>query len=188
MLARNRFLLLVVVGGVVLAIVSVSLQFSTSSGEGLSLGKSRKRVFPVTQTQEPDPISEAYSYCNTPNRTEQDTTSSSIHHLIKLLSVHVMIRHGDRYPLYYIPKTKRPPINCTLSVSRYTVLFHLILRVLVGSGGSVPLPENYCEVSEMCVLLLWRKDAMQFRDVPIRVFGTRSYSESFDLEDLPKLL
>ncbi|XP_036067087.1 2-phosphoxylose phosphatase 1, partial [Oryzias melastigma] len=154
MLARNRFLLLVVVGGVVLAIVSVSLQFlnltpaapmvekrpATSSGEGLSLGKSRKRVFPVTQTQEPDPISEAYSYCNTPNRTEQAWEGHSPADY-KLLSVHVMIRHGDRYPLYYIPKTKRPPINCTLSVSRYTVLFHLILRVLVGSGGSVPLPE-----------------------------------------------
>jgi len=32
-------------------------------------GKSRKRVFP--RTEEPDPISEAYGYCNTPNRTEQ---------------------------------------------------------------------------------------------------------------------
>ncbi|KAG7260071.1 hypothetical protein CRUP_036831 [Coryphaenoides rupestris] len=32
-----------------------------------------------------------------------------------LLSVQVMIRHGDRYPLYSIPKTKRPTIDCTLS-------------------------------------------------------------------------
>lgn len=29
-----------------------------------------------------------------------------------------MIRHGDRYPLYAIPKTKRPAIDCTLSPSR----------------------------------------------------------------------
>lgn len=34
-------------------------------------GKNRKRVFPVPHTQEPNPISEAYGYCNTPNRTEQ---------------------------------------------------------------------------------------------------------------------
>lgn len=34
-------------------------------------GKSRKRVFPMPHTQEPNPISEAYGYCNTPNRTEQ---------------------------------------------------------------------------------------------------------------------
>lgn len=33
--------------------------------------KSRKRVFPVHHNQEPDPVFEAYSYCNTPNRTEQ---------------------------------------------------------------------------------------------------------------------
>ena len=38
----------------------------------------------------------------------------------KLLSAQVMIRHGDRYPLYSIPKTKRPAIDCTLSTSRYT--------------------------------------------------------------------
>ncbi|KAI4901862.1 hypothetical protein NFI96_001750 [Prochilodus magdalenae] len=36
----------------------------------------------------------------------------------KLLSVHVMIRHGDRYPLYSIPQTKRPAIDCTLSPYR----------------------------------------------------------------------
>ena len=35
-----------------------------------------------------------------------------------LLSVQVMIRHGDRYPLYSIPKTKRPTIDCTLSPNR----------------------------------------------------------------------
>lgn len=36
----------------------------------------------------------------------------------KLLSVQVMIRHGDRYPLYSIPKTRKPPIDCILSPSR----------------------------------------------------------------------
>lgn len=40
-------------------------------GVGVALGKSRKRVFPVPHSQEPNPISEAYGYCNTPNRTEQ---------------------------------------------------------------------------------------------------------------------
>ncbi|KPP57788.1 hypothetical protein Z043_124452 [Scleropages formosus] len=36
----------------------------------------------------------------------------------KLLSVQVLIRHGDRYPLYAIPKTKRPAIDCTLDPHR----------------------------------------------------------------------
>lgn len=40
----------------------------------------------------------------------------------KLLSVQVMIRHGDRYPLYSIPKTKRPAIDCTLSISKYAYI------------------------------------------------------------------
>ncbi|XP_014857232.1 PREDICTED: 2-phosphoxylose phosphatase 1 isoform X2 [Poecilia mexicana] len=79
--------------------------------------KSRKRVFPVHHTQEPDPVFEAYSYCNTPNRTEQAWEGHSPADY-KLLSVHVMIRHGDRYPLYSIPKTRRPSIDCTLSASR----------------------------------------------------------------------
>lgn len=39
-------------------------------------------------------------------------------HYFKLVSVHVLIRHGDRYPLYAIPKTKRPEIDCTLVSSR----------------------------------------------------------------------
>lgn len=46
--------------------------FQAADGDvGVVLGKSRKRVFPVPHTQEPNPISEAYGYCNTPNRTEQ---------------------------------------------------------------------------------------------------------------------
>ena len=39
-------------------------------------------------------------------------------HHFKLVSVHVFIRHGDRYPLYAIPKTKRPEIDCTLVANR----------------------------------------------------------------------
>lgn len=39
-------------------------------------------------------------------------------HHFKLVSVHVFIRHGDRYPLYVIPKTKRPEIDCTLVANR----------------------------------------------------------------------
>lgn len=48
----------------------------------------------------------------------------------KLLSVHVMIRHGDRYPLYSIPKTKRPSIDCSLSASRYPVT---VTRVTIST-------------------------------------------------------
>lgn len=44
-------------------------------------------------------------------------TGHAPHHY-KLISVHVFIRHGDRYPLYAIPKTKRPEIDCTLVASR----------------------------------------------------------------------
>ncbi|XP_032401373.1 2-phosphoxylose phosphatase 1 isoform X1 [Xiphophorus hellerii] len=133
MLARNRFLFLVVVGGAVLAVLSFSLQFlnliptspmldeqTVQAADGGFRGlqaKSRKRVFPVHHNQEPDPVFEAYSYCNTPNRTEQAWEGHSPVDY-KLLSVHVMIRHGDRYPLYAIPKTRRPSIDCTLSASR----------------------------------------------------------------------
>lgn len=39
-------------------------------------------------------------------------------HHFKLVSAHVFIRHGDRYPLYAIPKTKRPEIDCTLVANR----------------------------------------------------------------------
>lgn len=39
-------------------------------------------------------------------------------HYFKLISVHVLIRHGDRYPLYAIPRTKRPDIDCTLMPNR----------------------------------------------------------------------
>ncbi|KAJ4935814.1 hypothetical protein JOQ06_017341 [Pogonophryne albipinna] len=90
---------------------------AADGGVGGAVGKSRKRVFPAPHTLEPNPIAEAYSYCNTPNRTEQAWEGHSPADY-KLLSVQVMIRHGDRYPLYYIPKTKRPAIDCTLSTSR----------------------------------------------------------------------
>ncbi|KAM3874850.1 2-phosphoxylose phosphatase 1 [Diretmus argenteus] len=176
MLARNRFLLLVVVGGAVLAIVSLSLQFlnlipSTPIAEEWPLqpldggvrvgqGKSRKRVFPVPHTDAPDPVSEAYSYCNTPNRTEQAWEGHSPVDY-KLLSVQVMIRHGDRYPLYYIPKTKRPAIDCTLSPGRkpsHPMLSSFISHMGQGGRGhwestlgSVPrLPSHTaCEMGEL---------------------------------------
>ncbi|XP_023280791.1 2-phosphoxylose phosphatase 1 isoform X1 [Seriola lalandi dorsalis] len=176
MLARNRFLLLVVVGGAALAIISLSLQFlnlipttpiveerpfqAIDGGLGVAVGKSRKRVFPVPHTQEPNPISEAYGYCNTPNRTEQAWEGHSPADY-KLLSVQVMIRHGDRYPLYSIPKTKRPAIDCSLSISRRPS--HPLLNSFInhmGQGGrghwesplvSVPrLPSHsVCEMGEL---------------------------------------
>ncbi|XP_051253234.1 2-phosphoxylose phosphatase 1 isoform X1 [Dicentrarchus labrax] len=176
MLARNRFLLLVVVGGAALAIISLSLQFlnlipttpiveerpfqAADGGVGVGLGKSRKRVFPVPHTQEPNPISEAYGYCNTPNRTEQAWEGHSPADF-KLLSVQVMIRHGDRYPLYSIPKTKRPAIDCTLSISRkpsHPLLNSFISHMGLGGRGhwesplsSVPRLPNHsvCEMGEL---------------------------------------
>ncbi|KAF3693099.1 2-phosphoxylose phosphatase 1 [Channa argus] len=176
MLARNRFLLLLVMGGAALAIISLSLQFlnliptapmgeermfhSVDGGGGVNLGKSRKRVLPVPHKQEPNPISEAYAYCNTPNRTEQGWEGHSPADY-KLLSVQVMIRHGDRYPLYSIPKTKRPAIDCTLSINKKPS--HPLMNSYIshmGQGerghwetplGSVPrLPSHSaCEMGEL---------------------------------------
>uniref|UniRef100_A0A3Q1GH80 2-phosphoxylose phosphatase 1 n=1 Tax=Acanthochromis polyacanthus TaxID=80966 RepID=A0A3Q1GH80_9TELE len=127
---------------------------------GAALGKNRKRVFPVPHTEEPNPISEAYGYCNTPNRTEQAWEGHSPADY-KLLSVQVMIRHGDRYPLYSIPKTKRPSIDCTLSTSRkpsHPLLNSFISHMGQGSRGhwesplaSVPRLPNHsaCEMGEL---------------------------------------
>ncbi|XP_034023726.1 2-phosphoxylose phosphatase 1 isoform X2 [Thalassophryne amazonica] len=177
MLTRNRFLLLVVVGGIVLAVLSLSLQFlnliPTSpmleqhhfqtinfGGVGASPGKSRKRVFPVPDTQDLNPVAEAYGYCNTPNRTEQAWEGHSPADY-RLLSVQVMIRHGDRYPLYSIPKTKRPTIDCTLSASRkpsHTLLKSFIRHMGQGGRGhwesplaSLPRLPNHsaCEMGEL---------------------------------------
>ncbi|CAL8360477.1 unnamed protein product [Merluccius merluccius] len=174
MLARNRFILLVVVGAV-LAIVSLSLQFLNlmpttplgdeqvlGGGVGTGLGKSRKRVIPVPHTEAPelDPIAEAYGYCNTPNRTEQAWEGHSPADYT-LLSVQVMIRHGDRYPLYSIPKTKRPTIDCTLSPNRkpsHPQLSSFISHMGHGDRGhwestlgSVPRLPNHsaCEMGEL---------------------------------------
>ncbi|XP_066565396.1 2-phosphoxylose phosphatase 1 isoform X2 [Amia ocellicauda] len=81
--------------------------------------KSRRITVPIPYTEPPvlDPIYEAYAYCNIPNRTEHSWEGHSPPDY-KLLSVQVMIRHGDRYPLYSIPKTKRPAIDCTLVPNR----------------------------------------------------------------------
>lgn len=113
--------------------------------EQRSLGKSRKRVNPVLHTDPPtpDPIRDTHQYCNYPNLTEHGwegkkhtlpshTPEDSLRRVVtylcvighspadyRLLSVQVMIRHGDRFPLYSIPKTKKPAIDCTLSVKRY---------------------------------------------------------------------
>ncbi|XP_029111237.1 2-phosphoxylose phosphatase 1 isoform X2 [Scleropages formosus] len=123
MMAQNRFILLLALGAV-LAVLSLSLQFLhlipiSPIREERPAAKSRKRVSPVLHTDppEPDPVYEAYAYCNIPNRTEQGWEGHSPADY-KLLSVQVLIRHGDRYPLYAIPKTKRPAIDCTLDPHR----------------------------------------------------------------------
>ncbi|XP_041118895.1 2-phosphoxylose phosphatase 1-like isoform X1 [Polyodon spathula] len=123
MVARKRFIFLLAVA-VLLAILSLSLQFlhlipTTALKEDRQNVKSRKRIIPVPRTEPPviDPVYEAYAYCNIPNNTERGMEGHSPPDY-KLLSVQVMIRHGDRYPLYAIPKTKRPAIDCTLVPSR----------------------------------------------------------------------
>uniref|UniRef100_A0A3Q3AJM2 2-phosphoxylose phosphatase 1 n=1 Tax=Kryptolebias marmoratus TaxID=37003 RepID=A0A3Q3AJM2_KRYMA len=117
--------------GILLSLSTVNLIPSV----WVALGKSRKRAFQVPHTQKPNPIFEAYSYCNIPNHTEQAWEGHSPVDY-KLLSVQVMIRHGDRYPLYSIPKTKRPAIDCTLSISRQPS--HPLLNSFInhmGKGG-----------------------------------------------------
>ncbi|XP_057694952.1 2-phosphoxylose phosphatase 1 isoform X1 [Corythoichthys intestinalis] len=176
MLARNCFLLLVAVSGAALAIVCFSLQFFNlipttpiveerllQAADGdvrLTQGKSRKRVFPKPHTQKPNPLSEAYGYCNTPSHNEQ-AWEGHIPADYKLLSVQVMIRHGDRYPLYTIPKTKRPAINCTLSISRnpsHPLLGAFISHMGLGGRGhwestlaSLPRLPNHspCEMGDL---------------------------------------
>ncbi|XP_026882212.2 2-phosphoxylose phosphatase 1 isoform X1 [Electrophorus electricus] len=166
MLARNRFILVLVVGAV-LAALSFSLQYlqlvpTNPVSEEVSRGKSRKRLNPVIHTEapEPDPIREAYLYCNFPNQTEHTWEGHSLADY-KLLSVQVMIRHGDRYPLYSIPQTKRPAIDCTLSPNRvpsHPLLASFISHMALGAQGhwdtslaSLPrIPNNrVCEMGEL---------------------------------------
>ncbi|XP_066517549.1 2-phosphoxylose phosphatase 1 isoform X2 [Hoplias malabaricus] len=130
--------------------------------EEVSRGKSRKRVNPVVHTDAPelDPITEAYNYCNLPNQTEHTWEGHSLADY-KLLSVHVMIRHGDRYPLYSIPQTKRPAIDCVLSANRkpsHPLLSSFISHMAQGgrghwdaSLGSLPRVPSHssCDLGEL---------------------------------------
>ncbi|XP_019359206.1 PREDICTED: 2-phosphoxylose phosphatase 1 isoform X2 [Gavialis gangeticus] len=123
MLFRNRFLLLLALAAL-LAFLSLSLQFLhlipvNPVKEDVLNPKSRKRIMPDPLTEPPaiDPIYEARVYCNIPTITER-SMEGQVPHYFKLVSVHVLIRHGDRYPLYAIPKTKRPDIDCMLVSSR----------------------------------------------------------------------
>ncbi|KAI5099171.1 2-phosphoxylose phosphatase 1 isoform X2 [Silurus meridionalis] len=162
MLARNRFILLLVIG-VVLAVLSFSIQYlqpmpTSPLTEDGTLGKNRKRVNAAVHTEPPelDPISDAYRYCNLPNRTEHTREGHSLADY-KLLFVQVMIRHGDRYPLYPIPQTKRPAIDCTLKPS-HPLLASFISHMAQGgrghwdaSLGSLARVPNHstCELGEL---------------------------------------
>ncbi|EMP37297.1 Acid phosphatase-like protein 2 [Chelonia mydas] len=124
--------------------------------------KSRKRIMPDPLTEPPaiDPIYEARVYCNVPSITESSMEGHAPHYF-KLVSVHVLIRHGDRYPLYAIPKTKRPEIDCTLVSSRKPS--HPRLEAFVrhmsqgseaqmdGTLGSLPRYPSHslCEMGEL---------------------------------------
>lgn len=165
MLFRNRFLLLLALAAL-LAFVSLSLQFfhliPLSSSKNAMNSKSRKRILPDPATEPPilDPIYEARLYCNTPSVAERSMEGHAPHHF-KLVSVHVFIRHGDRYPLYLIPKTKRPEIDCTLVANRkpyHPKMEAFITHMLKGSGAAfesplhaLPLYPNHalCEMGEL---------------------------------------
>ncbi|KAI5628727.1 2-phosphoxylose phosphatase 1 isoform X1, partial [Silurus asotus] len=123
-----------------------------------TLGKNRKRINAAVHTEPPelDPISDAYRYCNLPNRTEHTREGHSLADY-KLLFVQVMIRHGDRYPLYSIPQTKRPAIDCTLKPS-HPLLASFISHMAQGgrghwdaSLGSLARVPNHstCELGEL---------------------------------------
>uniref|UniRef100_A0A8C1WA01 2-phosphoxylose phosphatase 1 n=1 Tax=Cyprinus carpio TaxID=7962 RepID=A0A8C1WA01_CYPCA len=143
MLARSRFMLVLVVGAL-LAVLSFSLQYlhlipTNPVAEQKLLGKSRKRVNPVLHTDPPapDPIRDTHRYCNYPNLTEHGWEGHSPADY-RLLSVHVMIRHGDRFPLYSIPKTKKPAIDCVLSDKRkpsHPLLASFISHMALGGRG-----------------------------------------------------
>eukprot|EP00062_Callorhinchus_milii_P000607 gi/632934773/ref/XP_007886403.1/ PREDICTED: acid phosphatase-like protein 2 isoform X2 [Callorhinchus milii] len=123
MFFRSRFLFLLAVAAL-LAVLSLSLQFlhliplNQPKEDGVVV-KNRKRIMQDVYTAPPmlDPIYEAYEYCNMPNKTDHGLEGHAPSDY-KLLSVQIMIRHGDRYPLYAIPKTKQPPIDCTLNPGR----------------------------------------------------------------------
>ncbi|XP_028917679.1 2-phosphoxylose phosphatase 1 isoform X1 [Ornithorhynchus anatinus] len=165
MLFRNRFLLLLALAAL-LAFLSISLQFFhlipvTPVKNGMN-AKSRKRIMPDPFTEPPvaDPIYEARIYCNIPNIMERSAEGHAPHYF-KLVSVHVLIRHGDRYPLYAIPKTKRPDIDCTLVASRkpyHPKLEAFISHMARGTEGlldgalsSLPLYPSHplCEMGEL---------------------------------------
>ncbi|XP_036393422.1 2-phosphoxylose phosphatase 1 isoform X2 [Megalops cyprinoides] len=142
-----------------LLLLGVHLIPTTPVRDEKSPGKSRKRVNPVPHTEppEPDPIYEAYAYCNIPNRTEQGWEGHCPADY-KLLSVHVMIRHGDRYPLYAIPKTRRPAIDCMLVPDRKPTHPQLAAFITHMSRGrwdtalaSLPRVPNHsvCEMGEL---------------------------------------
>ncbi|EPY76771.1 acid phosphatase-like protein 2 precursor [Camelus ferus] len=155
MLFRNRFLLLLALAAL-LAFVSLSLQFfhlipvSTAKNEVSS--KSRKRIMPEPVTEPPgvDPVYEALLYCNTPSVAERSMEGHAPHHF-KLVSVHVFIRHGDRYPLYVIPKTKRPEIDCTLVANSHQLCE---MGELTQTGMCDRRPPTY---SPTC-FCIWRTD------------------------------
>ncbi|KAG8445350.1 hypothetical protein GDO86_010219 [Hymenochirus boettgeri] len=188
MLLRNKFLLLLALAAL-LAFLSLSLQFfsrwlpvslqlktemqsfpelpvrliSGAQRREEDFGaKNRKRIMPDPLTEPPalDPIYEANLYCNTPGVKEKSMEGHAPPNL-KLLSVQAVIRHGDRYPLYAIPKTKRPDIDCLLEPSRkpsHPYLQDFISHMsrgleaqMDGSLSSLPRLPNHrlCEMGEL---------------------------------------
>uniref|UniRef100_A0A8C9AN67 2-phosphoxylose phosphatase 1 n=1 Tax=Prolemur simus TaxID=1328070 RepID=A0A8C9AN67_PROSS len=147
---------------------------STANKNGVS-SKSRKRIMPDPVTEPPvtDPVYEALLYCNIPSVAERSMEGHAPHHF-KLVSVNVFIRHGDRYPLYVIPKTKRPEIDCTLVANRkpyHPKLEAFVSHMSKGSGtsfesplNSLPLYPNHplCEMGELTQTGRWIARGQEF--------------------------
>ncbi|XP_063162774.1 2-phosphoxylose phosphatase 1 [Candoia aspera] len=166
MFFRNRFLFLLALAAL-LAFLSLSIQFlhlipvNPIKDDGLH-SKNRKRIMPNPLTEPPaiDPIYEAQFYCNVPSIPERSMEGHAPHYF-KLISVHVLIRHGDRYPLYAIPRTKRLDIDCTLmpnSKPSHPLLEAFISHMSKGSeaqmDGSLSSMPRYpshslCEMGEL---------------------------------------
>ncbi|XP_070610176.1 2-phosphoxylose phosphatase 1 [Erythrolamprus reginae] len=166
MFFRNRFLFLLALAAL-LAFLSLSLQFLhlipvKPIKDNVLHSKNRKRIMPNPLTEPPaiDPIYEAQFYCNVPSISERSMEGHGPHYF-KLISVHVLIRHGDRYPLYAIPRTKRPDIDCTLMPNRkpsHSLLEAFISHMSKGSeaqmdGSLSSLPRypshSLCEMGEL---------------------------------------
>ncbi|XP_078725744.1 2-phosphoxylose phosphatase 1 [Lampetra fluviatilis] len=133
---QNRFVLLLGLAAL-LAVISLSLQFFRLiplpvGFYGEEEAKPRKRVLIDGLLKAPqalDPITESVYYCNRPNGSVQGLEGHAPVGF-KLEAAHIMIRHGDRYPLYAIPNAAALNIDCNIRTDRAP--FHRALEGFVA--------------------------------------------------------